>query len=80
MNTSVSTRRSATAPLVSRGHDKIGSGAKGRLESISGVNLTAEVGVQRPTNHLGHAHALGFGKRIDQLTLCVREVDLGPGG
>lgn len=80
MNTSVSTRTSATVPLVSAGHGGVWGGAVGRRERVGGVGSDlGEVVVESSSDDLGHGDALGVGERVDAFALLIGQVHLGTG-
>src|SRR5947209_7826997 len=79
MKMSVSTRMSATVPIIATGNGSIGIRAEGRRQGSTRVALRLQVGVEGATHHLGKGHSLVPGHLIDHPTLILGEVDLRPG-
>src|SRR4051794_32494066 len=80
MKMSVSTRTSATIPLVTAGHGGVRIRTEGRRQFRSRVAFRLQVRVERAPNDLGHRYALSLRDLIDHPTLMVRQVDLRSGG
>lgn len=79
MNTSVSMRRSATLPTVTRRDSAVGLGTERSSQSGVDVGVIRQVSVDRPANDLCHRHTLRGGQGVDAAALLVSEVYLGPG-
>ena len=79
MKISVSTRRSATLPTITRRNDSVGLGPKRSSQSGRGIGISRQVGVERPANDLCHRHALRGGQGVDAAALLVSEVNLSSG-
>lgn len=76
---SVSTRMSATIPLVAARGGSVRIRTEGRCQLGCGVSLGFEVCVEGPTDDLGKGNALGSDDFIDHPTLMGGEVHLGSG-
>src|SRR3954469_16333861 len=76
MNRSVSTRMSATFPLIAIGGLGFRIGAEGGGEDRHGITLLLQVRVEGAAYDLGHCQTVGLSDRIDALPLLLGEIDL----
>lgn len=76
MKMSVSTRRSATRPRITRGSDRVRNRAECGCECRFGVGSVVEVFIDRAADDLRHGDALDGRDAIDSLPLFVGEVHL----
>ncbi len=79
MKMSVSTRRSATLPTVTRRNGGVGLGTECSSQSGVGIGVIGQVGVERPANDLCHRHPLRGGQGVDAAALLVCEIYLSSG-
>ncbi len=76
MNTSVSTRRSATLPVVPAGRISRWRSAEGGGQSRCGVALVTDVLVDSAPDHLSHRHTSCCGRAIDPGALLLSQIHL----
>ncbi len=76
MKMSVSMRRSATLPAVTRRSSGIGLGAERSSQRGVGSGVIGQIRIERPANHFCHRHTLRSAQGVDAATLFLSEIDL----